>query len=116
MKESKPIDKGRIAAPFQFAELVGYQDGSVVSRAIVDKDVGTVTVFAFDKGQKLSTHSAPFDALVQVIEGNGLIVIDGREFPLAAPSAIIMPADQPHSVHAVERFKMVLTMIRSKSV
>jgi quercetin dioxygenase-like cupin family protein len=73
-----------------------------------------VTIFAFDKGQKLSTHSAPYDALVQIVEGRGLIVIEDKEFPLEAPQAIIMPADKPHAVHAPTRFKMILTMIRTK--
>lgn len=115
MKESKPIDEQLLAAPIHFAGLVGYQDGSIVSRAVIDKDVGTVTVFAFDKGQKLSTHSAPYDALVQIIEGRGLVIIDGQEFLLDSPAAIIMPANKPHSVHAPEKFKMILTMIRSKT-
>ncbi len=114
MRESKPVDEKLLAAPLDLAALVDYQEGSIVSRAIVDKDVGTVTVFAFDKGQKLSTHSAPFDALVQIVEGRGLVVIEGREFPLSAPAAIIMPADKPHGVQAPERFKMLLTMIRAK--
>jgi quercetin dioxygenase-like cupin family protein len=114
MPESKPVDGNLLAAPLDLAALVDYQDGSIVSRAIVDKDVGTVTVFAFDKGQKLSTHSAPFDALVQIVDGSGMIVIEDKEFPLKAPQAIIMPADKPHAVHATARFKMILTMIRAK--
>jgi quercetin dioxygenase-like cupin family protein len=114
MRESKPVDPKLLAAPLDLAGLVDYQEGSIVSRAVIDKDIGTVTVFAFDKGQKLSTHSAPYDALVQVVEGRGLIVIEDKEFPLEAPQAIIMPADKPHAVHAPARFKMILTMIRAK--
>ena len=114
MRESKPVDPHLLAATLDLAKLVDYQDGSVVSRAIVDKDVGTVTVFAFDKGQKLSTHSAPYDALVQILDGRGLVVIESREFPLRAGESVIMPADKPHAVHATERFKMLLTMIRAK--
>lgn len=114
MRESKPIDANLLAATLDLAKLVDYQEGSVVSRAIVDKDVGTVTVFAFDKGQKLSTHSAPYDALVQILDGHGLVVIEGQEFPLKAGQSVIMPADKPHSLHAQERFKMLLTMIRAK--
>lgn len=114
MRESKPVDPQLLAATLDLAKLVDYQDGSVVSRAIVDKDVGTITVFAFDKGQKLSTHSAPYDALVQILDGRGLIVIESQEFPLRTGEAVIMPADKPHAVHATERFKMLLTMIRAK--
>ena len=114
MRESKPVDANLLAAPLGLAKLVDYQEGSVVSRAIVDKDVGTVTVFAFDKGQKLSTHSAPYDSLVKILDGHGLVVIEGQEFPLKAGQSVIMPADKPHSLHAHERFKMLLTMIRAK--
>jgi quercetin dioxygenase-like cupin family protein len=113
MKESKPIDDRLLATPIDLAGLVDYQDGSIVSRAVIDKDVGTVTVFAFDKGEKLSTHSAPYDALVQIIEGRGLVKIEDQEFFLDSPAAIIMPANKPHSAHAPEKFKMILTMIRS---
>ncbi len=112
MKEFKPIDPKLLAAPFEYAKLVTYQEGSIVSRTIVDKGVGTVTVFAFDKGQKLSTHSAPFDALLQVVEGEGLITIEDADYPLKEPAVIIMPANKPHSVHAPQKFKMVLVMIR----
>jgi quercetin dioxygenase-like cupin family protein len=114
MHESKPVDERLLAAPLDLAKLVDYQEGSIVSRAVIDKEVGTVTIFAFDKGQKLSTHSAPFDALVQILEGQGLVVIEGREFPLAAPAAIIMPAGKPHGVQAPEKFKMLLTMVKAK--
>jgi quercetin dioxygenase-like cupin family protein len=114
MRESKPVDSKILATPLDLAGLVDYQEGAIVSRAVIDKEIGTVTVFAFDKGQKLSTHSAPYDALVQIVEGRGLIVIEDKEFPLEAPQAIIMPADKPHAVHAPARFKMILTMIRAK--
>jgi quercetin dioxygenase-like cupin family protein len=114
MKEQgiKPIDPRLVATPFVYADLVGYQDGAVVSRTIIDKPVGTVTVFAFDKGERLSVHSAPFDALLQVVDGTGVVTIEAAEYVLSAPEAIIMPANRPHSVAAIERFKMVLTMIR----
>lgn len=114
MKKSKSPDADLSATPLDFSQLVEYQKGSIVSRAIIDKEIGTVTLFAFDKGQKLSPHSAPFDALLQVIEGKGLIIIDKKEFRLAAPAAIIMPAGIPHAVRAPDKFKMILTMIRSK--
>jgi len=113
MKESKKIDEKLIANPFNFAGLVEYQEGSIVSRAIIDKRVGTVTVFAFDEGQKLSTHSAPYDALLQVIEGKGIVFIEDKKFELLAPFTIIMPANKPHSVQATQRFKMVLVMIKA---
>jgi quercetin dioxygenase-like cupin family protein len=114
MKEHKPVDSALMAKPFRYADLVTYQEGSVVSRTIINKPEGTVTVFAFDKGERLSTHSAPFDALLEVIDGNGVITIDGEAFHLADGQQIIMPANKPHSVNAEERFKMTLIMIRSK--
>lgn len=96
----------------QMAELVAYQDGSVVSRQITKADGGNVTLFAFDKDQELSEHTAPFDALVHVLEGEAEIKISGRPFHLTIGDAIIMPADEPHAVRAMQRFKMLLTMIR----
>jgi len=107
-------DEGLVARPFSYAELVDYQEGSIVSRAIIDKPVGTITVFAFDRGQKLSEHTAPYDALVEVIEGTGTITIEGRDYEVRTGQQIIMPADKPHAVEARERFKMVLVMIRAK--
>ena len=103
-----------VSKVLNYHELLDYQEGAIVSRALIDKEIGTVTVFAFDKGQKLSTHSAPYDALLQVIEGKGRIIIKGEEYLLEAPEAIIMPADEPHSVHADDNFKMLLTMIKAK--
>jgi quercetin dioxygenase-like cupin family protein len=94
------------------AELVAYNDGSVVSRQITKADAGNVTLFAFDKDQELSEHTAPFDALVHVIDGETEIKISGKPFHLKAGDAIIMPADEPHAVKALTRFKMLLTMIR----
>ena len=91
--------------------LVNYQDGAVVSREIVKKPTGTVTVFAFDKGEGLSEHTAPFDALEQVLEGEIEIIISGQPYRLHA--MILMPAGQPHALKALKRFKMILTMIRS---
>lgn len=114
MAKRKGTDPRLIAAPFDYADLVAYQDGSVVSRTIIDKNEGTVTVFAFDEGQRLSTHSAPFDALLQVVDGTGVITIEEREYEITAPGAIIMPADKPHAVDARRRFKMVLVMVRAR--
>jgi quercetin dioxygenase-like cupin family protein len=96
----------------QMAELVAYQDGSVVSRQITKAEGGNVTLFAFDKDQELSEHTAPFDALVHVLEGEAEIKISGKSYQLKAGAAIIMPADEPHAVRATQRFKMLLTMIR----
>ena len=96
----------------KMAELVSYQAGSVVSRQITKADAGNVTLFAFDQDQELSEHTAPFDALVHVLEGEAEIKISGNPFHLQAGDAIIMPADEPHAVRATQRFKMLLTMIR----
>lgn len=93
--------------------LVNYQDGSVVSREIVKKPTGNVTLFAFDEGQGLSEHTAPFDALVQVMEGEVEIIISGHPHRVVGGEMILMPAGQPHALKAVKRFKMILTMIRS---
>jgi quercetin dioxygenase-like cupin family protein len=107
-------DEKLIAHPFSYAELVDYQEGSIVSRAIIDKPVGTITIFAFDKGQKLSEHTTPSDALVEVIDGNATITIEGKDYEVRRGQQIIMPADKPHAVEARESFKMVLVMIRAK--
>jgi len=95
------------------AELVNYQDGSIVSREIVKKPAGNVTIFAFDEGQGLSEHTAPFDALVHVLEGEAEISIAGKPHHLQGGEMILMPAQQPHALKALKRFKMILTMIRS---
>jgi quercetin dioxygenase-like cupin family protein len=106
--------KGLIGAqPAKVSGLVNYQDGAVVSREIVKKPAGTVTVFAFDEGQGLSEHTAPFDALVQVLEGRVEITIAGRPHCLEDGELILLPANQPHALKAIRRFKMLLTMIRS---
>jgi len=109
---SKP--KGIPAAEVaKAAELVNYQEGSVVSREIIKKPTGNVTVFAFDEGQGLSEHTAPYDALVQVLEGETEISIAGKSYHLHSGEVILMPAQQPHALKALKRFKMILTMIRS---
>lgn len=96
------------------AELASYQDGSVVSRQITKAETGNITLFAFDTDQELSEHTAPFDALVHVLEGDAQITISGRSYALSTGDAIILPANEPHAVKALTRFKMLLTMIRSK--
>jgi quercetin dioxygenase-like cupin family protein len=95
------------------AELVTYQDGSVVSRQITKADAGNVTLFAFDKDQELSEHTAPFDALVHILDGRAEIKISGKAFDLETGEAIIMPANEPHALTAITPFKMLLTMIRN---
>ena len=94
-------------------DLVNYQDGAVVSREILKKTTGNVTLFAFDQDQGLSEHTAPFDALVQVLEGEAEITISGKPYKLQGGEMILMPAGQPHALKALQRFKMILTMIRS---
>ncbi|MDD5675777.1 MAG: cupin domain-containing protein, partial [Chitinivibrionales bacterium] len=98
--EFKGTDPRLIATAFNYSALVDYQEGAVVSRTIIDKPSGTVTVFAFDKGQGLSEHTAPFDALVQIIDGAAAITIQGALHSVAMPQAIIMPAGKPHALRA----------------
>ena len=94
-------------------QMAAYQDGAVVSRQITKAEAGNVTLFAFDTGQELSEHTAPFEALVQVLEGQAEISIAGQSFRVETGEAIILPAGQPHAVKAAQRFKMLLTMIRA---
>ena len=100
------------SAVLNIKDLVSYQTGSVVSRTLIEKSVGTVTVFAFDHGQGLSEHTAPFDAFVQIIDGTADITIDGYLHTVKEGEMIIMPANRPHSLKANPQFKMLLTMIR----
>lgn len=92
---------------------VGYASGAIVSKIIAKNDAGNVTLFAFDKGQILSEHTAPFDALIQLAEGSAKITIDKKDFLMSEGELIIMPANIPHAVEAVEQFKMVLTMLKA---
>lgn len=98
---------------FKLAEMISYQEGSVVSRQITKAEAGNVTLFAFDAGQELSEHTAPFDALAQILDGQAEIRISDRSYTLNPGEAVILPAGEPHAVKAVERFKMLLTMIRT---
>jgi quercetin dioxygenase-like cupin family protein len=100
------------AMAHRVADVVAYAPSSIVSREIVKAKTGTVTVFAFDKGQGLSEHTAPFDALVFVLDGTARLTVGGKPVVAGAGDAVLMPADVPHAVHAVERFKMMLTMLR----
>ena len=97
----------------ELAQMASYQDGSVVSRQITKAEAGNVTLFAFDAGQELSEHTAPFDALVQVLDGEADIFISGKPHHLPPGQAIILPADHTHAVKAPQKFKMLLTMIRA---
>lgn len=101
------------AEAFWLPDLVGYQEGSVVSRVILKREKGNVTIFAFDQGQGLSEHTSPFDALVQAVEGEAEITVGGKPIVLRTGNVVLLPAEKPHAVKAIERFKMVLTMIRS---
>lgn len=93
--------------------MVEYQEGSVVSRTIIDKETGTVTLFAFDEGQGLSEHTAPFDALVFALDGEAEVTISGKTFPLKKGEMVIMPANQPPALKAIKRYKMILIMVRT---
>ena len=102
-----------VTAPAMLAELVGYQEDAVVSRTIVSKKAGTVTLFAFDEGQSLSEHTTSYDATICALEGEAEFVVSGRPFGLRAGEAVILPAHEPHAVRATKKFKMLLIMIRS---
>ncbi len=102
-----------VGQAIRLIDLADYQEGSVVSRTIIDKKTGTVTFFAFDEGQGLSEHTAPFDALVYLVDGEAEIVISGKPICLKDGEMVIMPANQPHALRAIKKFKMILTMIRS---
>lgn len=103
----------QLSTTLDLANLVDYQEGAVVSRQITKADAGNVTLFAFDAGQALSEHTAPYDALVHVLEGDAEVTIGGKPFALKTGQAIVMPANVPHALNAVTSFKMLLTMIRS---
>ena len=102
-----------VAKVLRLVDLVDYQDGAVVSREIINKKTGTVTLFAFDRGQGLSEHTAPYDAMVSLLDGEADITISGKTLRLKEGEMVIMPANQPHALKAVGRFKMILTMIKS---
>jgi quercetin dioxygenase-like cupin family protein len=101
-----------VAKVLRLVDLVDYQDGAVVSREIINKKTGTVTLFAFDQGQGLSEHTAPYDAMVSLLDGEADITISGKTLRLKEGEMVIMPANQPHALKAVGRFKMILTMIK----
>ena len=107
------LDKSLTENVSRTADLVDYQAGTVVSKTIMDKETGTCTVFAFAEGQALSEHTAPFDALVEILDGEAEVTISGKPYTLKAGEMIIMPANDPHALKAAKRFKMMLVMIKS---
>jgi len=113
MPRRKDDTEGLVGTTLVLKELVEYQSGSVVSRTVIDKNVGTVTLFAFDEGEGLSEHTAPYDALVYVFDGKAEITISGQPHDVGAGEMIIMPARKPHALRAVTRFKMMLVMVRA---
>jgi len=98
---------------FSFNESIEYSDGGIVSKTVLKKQTGNISLFSFDKGEALSEHTAPFDAMIQVVDGRGEVIIGGKSFFLETGQSIIMPANITHAVKADEKFKMVLTMIKS---
>ena len=110
MPKGKKVEKGKAVG---LDSLVGYQDGAVVSRTIIDRPVGTVTMFSFDEGEGLSEHTAPYDAMVLVVDGEAEITVAGKVNAVRAGEMIILPAGKPHALRAVSRFKMLLVMIRA---
>ena len=106
-------DESLVAKVKNMADLVDYQAGSIVSRTVIDKPAGTLTLFAFDAGQGLSEHTAPFDALVFLLDGMAEVSISGKPLKLQPGEMVIMPANRPHALKAVRRFKMLLVMIKS---
>lgn len=114
MQRPEPEDKARDlkAKVLRAKELIGYQDGAIVSREIVGGEKGTITVFSFDAGESLSEHTAPFDAVINILEGQAEVVIAGESYLLGSGEMIIMPARVPHAIKANKRFKMLLTLIR----
>lgn len=102
-----------VAEAQSLIDLIDYQTGSIVSKTLVDKPTGTLTLFAFDKGQGLSEHTAPFDAFVYVFDGEAEVKIAGKPVNVKQGEMVIMPANKPHALHALDRFKMLLVMIKS---
>jgi len=109
--ETNEFEKAKV---FSFNDSVEYASGGILSKTVLKKETGNISLFSFAKGEALSEHTAPFDAMIQVVDGKGEVIIGGKSFILESGQSIIMPAGIPHAVKAVERFKMVLTMIKSK--
>lgn len=107
--ENKSFETAKV---FRFNKEVDYSENGIVSKRVIEKKTGNVSLFAFDKGQSLSEHTAPFDAMIQVVEGTAQVIINKQPFTVSIGETIIMPANIPHAVYAIDRFKMVLTMIK----
>ncbi len=107
--ENKSFETAKV---FRFNKEVDYSENGIVSKRVIEKKTGNVSLFAFDKGQSLSEHTAPFDAMIQVVEGTAQVIINKQPFTVTIGETIIMPANIPHAVYAIDRFKMVLTMIK----
>jgi len=112
-KERQSVLEAVVGNAQKLSGLIEYSPDSVVSKTILDKPVGTITLFAFDKGQRLSEHQAPYDAVVQIVEGRARLTIGGEEKQVSAGEIVVMPGNVPHAVDADEKFKMLLTMIRA---
>jgi len=114
MKQSEESQAADLRAQaIRMADMVSYQEGSVVSRTVIDKKIGTITLFAFDKGQGLSEHTVPYDAFVYIVDGEAEITIASKALRAVDGDMVIMPANKPHALRAIERFKMLLVMIRA---
>ena len=113
MSDKEPVVSSLIGEALDVAGLVDYQEGAVVSKTVLKKEIGNVTLFAFDKGQGLSEHTAPFEALVFVVDGEADVTIADDVHKVKSGEMIIMPANKPHALHAAERFKMMLVMMKS---
>jgi quercetin dioxygenase-like cupin family protein len=112
-KKSQKDNNDLLGVVVKPVDLVDYQEGSVVSRTVIDKNEGNLTLFAFDEGQGLSEHTTPFDALVHVVDGEAQVTISGKSLNVTEGEMVIMPANQPHALRATTRFKMMLVMIKS---
>lgn len=108
--DTNEFEKSKV---FSFNESIEYSNGGIVSKTVLKKQTGNISLFSFDKGEALSEHTAPFDAVIQVVDGRGEVIIGGKSFFIETGETIIMPANIAHAVKAVEKFKMVLIMIRS---
>ena len=113
MAQDKPGKEELQAKVHRLIDMIDYQEDSIVSRTIIDQKTGTLTLFAFGQGQGLSEHTAPFDALVYILDGEAEVAISGKALHVATGEMVIVPADEPHALKALTRFKMMLVMIRS---
>lgn len=111
-QNNRDVSKAGLLQPLKMTDLIAYQKGSVVSRTIIDRKTGTVTLFSFDKGEGLSEHTAPYDALIYILDGEAEVTVAGKSSLLKVGHMLVMPANKPHSLIATDPFKMLLIMIR----